>query len=125
MENDKPWQNAPFNLSFIICHLPFVISNSRGRGYRQRGGKAQDSRRSARAFSSDTITRRTSWAEIMPIDRADSSRTSRWYMLFFSIKIKHSSTLLSLVTVTRFVDMISRTFVHDGQRCSAATLSEM
>src|SRR6266498_4345678 len=119
MENLQNRQFVIYHLSFFICHFRIAGGSDR----RQGEGKAQDSRRSARAFSSDTITRRTSWAETIPIDLPDSSSTSRWYMLFFSIKIKHSSTLLSLVTVTRFVDMISPTFVHDGQRCSAATLS--
>src|SRR5260370_5985668 len=88
------------------------------------GGKMNASSKSARAFSSDATTRKISLTERIPRNPCPSSITSRWKIVFYSIKRRQSSSVTSGVTVTSSRVMISAAFIQAGHLFSAATLSE-
>src|SRR5229473_3384909 len=87
-------------------------------------GNMNDSKRSARAFSSDATTRKISLTESMPRNPCRSSSMIRWNIVFWSIKRRQSSSVISGVTVTSSRVMMSEAFIHAGHLFSAATLSE-
>src|SRR6267143_3500511 len=84
----------------------------------------KDSSRSARAFSSEATTRKMSLIESIPRNPCASSTTRRWKIVFWSIKRRQSSSVMSDVTVTSSRVMISDAFIHAGHLFSAATLSD-